>query len=93
MACEMLEPRWTMLILCEMWSGSTRFSEIQCGVPGMSPSLLSRRLKEMEVKGLVTRSAVPGGHIDYGTTSMANELEPLVHALGAWAHRHIDPDL
>jgi len=93
MACEMLEPRWTMLILCEMWSGSTRFSEIQRGVPGMSPSLLSRRLKEMEVKGLVTRTTDSDGHIDYRTTPTADELEPLVHALGAWAHRHIDPDL
>jgi DNA-binding HxlR family transcriptional regulator len=50
-ACEMLEPRWTMLILCEMWSGSTRFSEIQRGVPGMSPSLLSKRLREMTEQG------------------------------------------
>ena len=89
----MLEPRWTMLILCEMWSGSTRFSEIQRGVPGMSPSLLSRRLRDMEGKGLLTRTAWPDGHIDYRTTPMADELMPLVHALGALAHRHIDPDL
>jgi DNA-binding HxlR family transcriptional regulator len=93
MACDILEPRWTMLILSEMWAGSTRFSEIQRGVPGMSPSLLSRRLKEMETRGLLTRSTGPGGHIDYRTTSMADELEPLLHALGGWAHRHIDPDL
>lgn len=93
MACEMLEPRWTMLILCEMWSGSTRFSEIQRGVPGMSPSLLSRRLKEMEERGLLTRTARADGHIDYRTTAMADELEPVVHALGAWAHRRLDPAL
>lgn len=93
MACDILEPRWTMLILCEMWSGSTRFSDIQRGVPGMSPSLLSKRLKELEAKGLITRATCSEGHIDYRTTSMADELEPLVHELGAWAHRHIDPDL
>ena len=45
MAASLLEPRWTMLVLCEMWSGSTRFNEIQRGVPGMSPGLLSKRLK------------------------------------------------
>ena len=55
MAASLLEPRWTMLVLCEMWSGSTRFNEIQRGVPGMSPGLLSKRLKEMETNGLVTR--------------------------------------
>lgn len=43
MACEMLEPRWTMLVLCEMWNGSSRFCDIQLGVPAMSPGLLSKR--------------------------------------------------
>lgn len=93
MACEILEPRWTMLILSEMWAGSIRFSEIQRGVPGMSPSLLSRRLKEMESKGLLTRTTGRDGHIDYRTTPMADEIEPLLQALGGWAHRHVDPDL
>ncbi|MDB5612835.1 MAG: HxlR family transcriptional regulator [Devosia sp.] len=93
MACEMLEPRWTMLILCEIWSGSTRFSDIQRGVPGMSPSLLSKRLKDMAMQGLLTRAIRADKHTDYRTTPMANELEPLVHELGAWAHRHVDPTL
>ena len=56
MASEIIEPRWTMLVLCEMWNGSTRFNQIQRGVPGMSPTLLSKRLKEMESKGLVRKS-------------------------------------
>ncbi len=55
MASSLLEPRWTMLLLCEMWSGSTRFNEIQRGVPGMSPGLLSKRLRELEANGLVTK--------------------------------------
>lgn len=93
MACELLEPRWTMLILCEMWSGSSRFADIQRGVPGMSPSLLSKRLKDMERQGLLTRAIGPDGRVDYRTTAMTDELEPLVHGLGAWAHRHIDPAL
>ena len=53
-ACELLQPRWTLLILGEMWSGSTRFNDIHRGVPGMSPTLLSRRLKEMEAGGQIT---------------------------------------
>ena len=53
MACEAVEPRWTLLILAERWDGSTRFNEIRRGVPGISPTLLSRRLKEMEAQGLI----------------------------------------
>jgi len=94
MAADILEPRWTMLVLCEMWSGSTRFNEIQRGVPSMSPGLLSKRLKEMEAKGLVERhESAAGGHAEYRTTALSDELEPIVVQLGEWAHRNIDTDV
>ena len=91
MAASLLEPRWTMLLLCEMWAGSTRFNEIQRGVPGMSPGLLSKRLKEMEANGLVTRTNPSSGrHAEYVTTPVADELEPIIRNLAEWAHRNID---
>ncbi len=88
-ASELLEPRWTLLILSEMWSGSTRFNDIGRGVPGLSPGLLSRRLKEMEANGLILRRE-DNGRTGYYVTEMAQKLEPIVHALGAWAHENID---
>ncbi|WP_415155422.1 winged helix-turn-helix transcriptional regulator [Maritalea sp.] len=94
MACEILEPRWTLLIMCEMWSGSMRFNEIRRGVPRMSPTLLSKRLKEMEVRGLITRreDGVTGA-VTYKITPVGNELGPIVHALGQWAHRNVDSEV
>lgn len=90
-AASLLEPRWTMLHLCEMWSGSTRFNEIQRGVPGMSTALLSKRFKELEENGLVTRrQSTTGNHAEYLTTELADELSPLIRGLGEWAHRNID---
>jgi DNA-binding HxlR family transcriptional regulator len=74
-----------------MWSGSSRFNEIQRGVPGMSPGLLSKRLKDMDAKGLVRRRSDPGtGRSEYLTTRLSDELEPVVRSLGEWAHRNID---
>lgn len=91
MAASMLEPRWTMLVLCEMWAGSTRFNAIQRGVPGMSPALLSKRLKEMATHELIRRCDNPAtGHAEYHTTPRADELEPIVRQLGEWAHRQVD---
>jgi DNA-binding HxlR family transcriptional regulator len=93
-ACEVLEPRWTLLILSEMWGGSSRFNEIRRGVPGMSPTLQSKRLKELEQNGLVTRSLNRAtGDITYKTTPMADELRPIVFALGQWAHRNVDAEV
>ncbi len=93
-ACEVLEPRWTMLILSEMSCGSTRFNDIRRGVPGISPTLLSKRLKEMEAAGLVERvEDHAAGTIDYLQTRSAEELEPIIEALGRWAHKHIDTEL
>ena len=55
LACEILEPRWTVQILTELWNGSTRFNDIRKGVGDISTAILSRRLKEMEALGLVER--------------------------------------
>lgn len=90
-ACEILEPRWTMLVLCEMWNGYTRFNDIRRGVPAMSPTLLSARLKQMEKHGLVRREVnAATEEIHYRTTPLADELAPIVTALGDWAHRNVD---
>ena len=90
MACEVVEPRWTLLILAEMWDGSTRFNEIRRGVPGISPTLLSRRLKEMEANGLIERLEDRAkGTVDYVRTPLAIELEGAILRLGDWAYRNI----
>ncbi len=90
-ACEVLEPRWTIPILTEMWGGATRFNDIRRGVGNISTALLSRRLKELVEQGLVERiedSAT--GQIDYIRTQRAIELEPVLDAMGKWAQCNIE---
>ena len=55
MASEVLCTRWTMVLLRELIAGSTRFNDLRRGVPKRSPTLLSQRLKELEVSGVVER--------------------------------------
>src|SRR3982074_3145298 len=55
MAAEILCTRWTVVLLRELIAGSTRFNELRRGVPRMSPALLSQRLKELEVAGIIAR--------------------------------------
>ena len=58
---EVLAERWTPLILREMVLGSTRFNEIERGLPGISRSLLLKRLKQLERRGVVEIVEAPGG--------------------------------
>jgi DNA-binding HxlR family transcriptional regulator len=93
-ACEILGPRWTIQVLCELWAGSTRFNDIRRGVGGISPGLLSKRLKELEAAGLIERIEDRAtGAVDYIRTRKAVELEPALNALAVWAQRNIDAEI
>lgn len=93
LACEILEPRWTIQILAELWNGSTRFNDIRKGVGNISTALLSRRLKEMEALGLVERvEDKAAGTIDYFRTEKAIKLEPAMNALAEWAQCNIEAE-
>jgi DNA-binding HxlR family transcriptional regulator len=85
-ATQLLCERWTLLVVREMIAGSTRFSELQRGVPLMSPTLLSTRLK-MLVKAGVIRQSGNKGNYTYSLTEAGLELRPVVELLGAWGHR------
>lgn len=93
-ACDIIEPRWSLMVLSELWGGATRFNEIRRGLPAMSPTLLSRRLKELEQHGLIERIENPAtGEISYLTTEMGQELFPIAKTLGDWAHRFVNCDV
>ncbi|MEO7380163.1 MAG: helix-turn-helix domain-containing protein [Paracoccaceae bacterium] len=93
-ACEIIEPRWTLPILNQMWNGYTRFSDIRRAVGNISPGVLSNRLTEMEKAGLVERVADRAKRtVDYIRTDRAVELEPMMDALAMWAQRNIDAEM
>jgi len=93
-ACEIIEPRWTLLILNQMWCGYTRFSDIRRAVGNISPGVLSKRLSEMEKVGLIERIEDRAkGSVDYIRTQMAIDLEPAMDSLSMWAQRHIDAEV
>lgn len=94
LACEILEPRWTIQILMELWKGSTRFNDIRKGLGGISSALLSKRLKDMEGLGLVERVENPAkGSFDYYRTEKAIKLEPVMNGLAEWAQCNIEAEV
>ncbi len=93
MASEILCTRWTLLILREMLVGSTRFNDLRRGVPRMSPSLLSKRLKELEQAGVIVQQTAPGGAPEYRLTPAGEDLRPLVLGIGFWGQKWIKSEL
>ena len=61
MASEVLTERWTPLLIRELLCGSTRLNDLRRGVPLMSPSLLSKRLKTLERVGVIERRPATAG--------------------------------
>lgn len=87
-AMELLDERWTLLVVRELVSGTERFNDLRRGVPRMSPALLSRRLQQLTRAGVVERR-VDGKDVRYVLTQAGQELRPVVEALGAWGTRWI----
>jgi DNA-binding HxlR family transcriptional regulator len=86
LAAEVFAERWTPIIVRNLHLGCTHFGELLEGAPGMSRSLLSRRLQSLERDGVVTCSR-SGRTTTYALTTMGHELTDLCLALGAWGAR------
>src|SRR5262245_15205995 len=94
MAAEIICNRWTALVLRELLAGTTRFNDLRRGVPRMSPSLLSKRLKELEEAGVIAakRTRQPGG-MEYRLTQAGEDLRGVIDSLGFWGQRWIESSL
>lgn len=85
-AMELLDERWTLLVVRELCAGSERFNQLRRGLPRMSTALLSRRLHQLVQAGIVQRSA-DAGEPRYRLTVAGAELRPIVEAVGVWGAR------
>jgi len=93
-AVRILGKRWTPLIIRALLGGACRFSEIGAYVSPISDRLLSERLKELEVEGIVERRVYPETpvRIEYVLTDKGRELQDVVESIQRWADRwHAEP--
>lgn len=92
-AAEIVAERWTPLVLRELMCGSHRFSDLANGVPLMSPSLLSQRLRELVDAGVVERSPAQSGRgYEYDLTEAGEALRPVIESLGLWGYQFLRSD-
>jgi DNA-binding HxlR family transcriptional regulator len=82
-ALDILGERWTLLLVRELLLGEKRFTDLLAALPGLTTNLLSARLRDMTVNGIIAKT--PSG---YAITSAGRELEVAMLALGRWGFAH-----
>ncbi len=87
-SADLIGDKWTLLILREMFLGSTRFNRFQRALPRMSPSILSKRLKMLEAAEIIVRKTAPSGQaFEYLLTRSGRELGPIIEGMAVWGLR------
>ena len=90
-ASEILARRWTPIIVRDLLSGPTSYSKLADGAPGLSRSLLTSRLRELQGLGLVETVPGPDGRGSlYALTVAGKDLEGVLEAMGNWGERWLD---
>ena len=87
-SAEIIGDPWSILIVRELLLGSDRFNLLQRGLPRISPTVLTTRLKELEARGVIVKRRLKGRRgYAYKLTSAGRELSAVVEALAVWGMR------
>jgi DNA-binding HxlR family transcriptional regulator len=88
-ALDAVGDRWALLVVRELIFGPKRFSQLRDGLHGVSPNVLSQRLRDLEEDGIVGRDVLdpPAGVAVYELTARGLALEPILLELGRWGSR------
>ena len=85
-ALDVLNGKWTFLIIRDLFEGTRRFGELRKSLSGISPKTLSERLKELESKGIINRTAFPTipPTVEYRLTEKGESLKPIIIDMKLW---------
>jgi|HubBroStandDraft_1064217.scaffolds.fasta_scaffold415059_1 DNA-binding HxlR family transcriptional regulator len=85
-ALDVLGDRWALLVVRELIFGPKRFVQLRAGLHGISPNVLSQRLRDLQDAGVVHQDVLdlPAGVAIYELTRRGRTLEPILLELGRW---------
>jgi DNA-binding HxlR family transcriptional regulator len=92
MALDRIADKWTVLIVGQLSTGVHRFGELRRVIDGISPKILTQKLRELERDGLITRkvyASIPP-KVEYSLTPLGQTLIGLLDAIRIWAESHIE---
>lgn len=88
-ALEMLSGKWKIPIIIALSFGNRRFKELHRQI-GITPKMLSKELRELEMHQLVKRTVYDTTpvSVEYELTPYADSLQPVIEALKEWGTQH-----
>jgi DNA-binding HxlR family transcriptional regulator len=83
--------KWTVLIIREMFRGTTQFNRFLENIDGVTPKVLTQRLRELEKLGIIKRRIVSEYpiRVEYGLTDLGKAFEPMLLAAGSFSMRYM----
>ena len=91
-ALDVVGERWTLLVIRELLFGPKRYTDLQAGLPGIGPNVLSDRLRSLENANVLRRRRLPppAASTVYELTEVGRELRPVLLGLFEWGLRFMD---
>jgi DNA-binding HxlR family transcriptional regulator len=85
-AVGLLDGKWTLLILRELFQGTRRFGELRMTLQGISPKTLTERLRFLEEQDVLARKIYPEipPRVEYSLTKRGQKARPVIEALREW---------
>ena len=89
-ALEIISGKWKLQIILTLTYGKKRFKQIQRELPGLTPKMLSKELKDLEINELAVRHVYDTTPVtvEYELTSYGKSLQPLIKELHSWGTKH-----
>ncbi len=84
--------KWKIAIIWSLRKGALRFSELHRTLPkGVSQSVLTKQLKELEKDSVVSRKIYPviPPRVEYSLTDVGRAFLPVIVELGKWSEKHL----
>ena len=80
---------WAPNVIWHLRAGPRRFSELRIDIPPVSAKVLSQRLRELEGRGVITRTIQPTTppSVEYALTGLGEELVPALSAIVEVGHK------
>src|ERR1041385_4078145 len=88
---DLLGERWTLLVVRELLAGSSQFNDIRRGIPRISNTMLSQRLKQLTDAKVIARRGAGRSPV-FALTESGRELLDTIRALGSWGQRWLRRD-